>query len=51
MLEFREAYQNQLLRQQEAFQGELPQELQQQLQRNVLEGLVQEKALLQFIGG
>jgi len=49
MLEFREAYQAQLLRQQEAFQGELPAPLQEQLQRNVLEGLVQQKVLAQFI--
>ena len=49
MLEYREAFQAQLLRQQEAFQGELPAPLQEQLQRNVLEGLVQQKVLAQFI--
>ncbi len=49
MLEYREAYQDQLLRQQEALQGELSSDMQQQLQRNVLEGLVQREALVQFI--
>lgn len=48
MIRFRDVYQEQLVRQQEAFQGELPEFLQQQLQRNVLEGLVREQVMAQY---
>lgn len=40
MIQFRDVYQRQLASQQEAFQGELPAFLDEQVQRNVLEGLI-----------
>ncbi len=49
MLEFRRVYQDQLLRQQQAAQGELTAELQEQVKRNVLEGMVQERAVSQHV--
>lgn len=48
MARFRQIYQDQLVQQQEAFQGELPEFLQQQLQRNVLEGLVRNRVMVQY---
>lgn len=50
MFRFRDVYQDQLVRQQEAFQGELPEFLQQQLQRNVLEGLIRNRVMAQYAG-
>ena len=49
MVEFRQVYQNQLLRQQEAFQGGLPAALQEQLQRNVLEGMIQNRVVAGYV--
>ncbi|MGI9329187.1 MAG: SurA N-terminal domain-containing protein [Gammaproteobacteria bacterium] len=48
MTRFQELYQNQLLRQQQAFQGELPEVLQQQIRTNVLESLVQNRVVSQY---
>jgi peptidyl-prolyl cis-trans isomerase D len=48
MIRFREVYQDQLARQQENLQGEVPEFLQVQLQRNVLEGLVRNRVLAQY---
>ncbi len=48
MPRFQEIYQNELLRQQEAFQGELPEVLQQQIRANVLESLVQNRVVSQY---
>ena len=45
---FQRAVQNQLARQQEALQGELPEILQQQIRQNVLEGLVRNKIVQQY---
>ncbi len=49
MFEFRRVYQDQLLRQQQAAQGELSSEQQEQVKRNVLEGMVQERAVSQYV--
>ncbi|MDJ0928430.1 MAG: peptidyl-prolyl cis-trans isomerase [Gammaproteobacteria bacterium] len=49
MVEFRQVYQNQLMRQQEAFQGDLPTALQEQLQRNVLEGMIQNRVVAGYV--
>ncbi len=46
---FRRVVQNQLIEQQEAFQGDLPELIQQQIQRNVLEGLVRNKIVTQYV--
>lgn len=49
MLRFRQVYQGQLMQQQEAFQGKMPEFLQQQLQENVLEGLIRNRVLAQYV--
>lgn len=46
---YRRVVQNQLVEQQEAFQGDLPELVQQQIQRNVLEGLVRNKIVTQYV--
>jgi peptidyl-prolyl cis-trans isomerase D len=51
MLRFRDVYQRQLNQQQEAFQGELPAVLQQQIQRNVLDGLILNRVQAQYVAG
>jgi peptidyl-prolyl cis-trans isomerase D len=48
MGDYRQIYQNQLLRQQEQFQGEVPEPLKEQLQRNVLESLVRSRVISQY---
>ncbi len=49
MRSYQRAVQNQLARQQEALKGELPEVLQEQIQRNVLEGLVRNKIVKQYV--
>jgi len=49
MRSYQRAVQNQLVRQQEAFQGGLSELLQEQIQRNVLEGLVRNKVVTQYV--
>lgn len=49
ILNYKRVVQNELVRQQEVFQGEFPQVLQEQLQRNVLENMIRNKALTQFV--
>jgi peptidyl-prolyl cis-trans isomerase D len=49
LLDYRQVYQNQLIRQQELYQGELPAELEAQLQRNVLEGMVRNRLVGQYV--
>ncbi len=49
MRSYQRAVQNQLLRQQDALQGELPEFLQEQIQRNTLEGLVRNKVVTQYV--
>jgi len=49
ILEYQRVVQNELVRQQETFQGEFPQELQEQLQRNVLENMIRNKVLTQYV--
>jgi len=46
---YQRAVQNRLASQQEALQGDLPEFLQQQIQRNVLEGLVRNKVVTQYV--
>jgi peptidyl-prolyl cis-trans isomerase D len=46
---YQRTVQNQLARQQEALQGELPEILQQQIRQNVLEGLVRNKIVQQYV--
>jgi len=46
---YQRAVQNQLVRQQEALQGELPEFLQEQIQRNVLEAMVRNKVVVQYV--
>jgi peptidyl-prolyl cis-trans isomerase D len=46
---YRRVLQAQVLRQQEAFQGELPPEMQQQLERNVLETMVRNRVVAQYV--
>ncbi len=47
--QFRQVYQQQLLRQQQAFKGELPAALRQQLQRNVLESMIRNRVVAQYV--
>jgi len=49
MRSYQRAVQNQLVRQQEALQGGLSELLQEQIQRNVLEGLVRNKVVTQYV--
>jgi peptidyl-prolyl cis-trans isomerase D len=49
LTEYQRVMQSQLVRQQEAFQGELPPALQEQLQRNVLENLVRNEVVKQYV--
>lgn len=49
VLEYRRVVQNELLRQQEAFRGEFPEELQEQLERNVLERLIRNEVVEQYV--
>ncbi|HJP38813.1 MAG: SurA N-terminal domain-containing protein [Gammaproteobacteria bacterium] len=46
---YQRAVQNQLARQLEAFQGNLPEVLQEQIKRNVLEALVRNKVVTQYV--
>ncbi len=48
MLEFRQVYQNQLLRQQELLRGDFPPALERQLKENVLEGMIQNRVVAQY---
>ena len=49
ILEYQRIVQNELVRQQEAFQGEFPEILQEQLQRNVLDSLIRNEVLTQYV--
>jgi peptidyl-prolyl cis-trans isomerase D len=49
ILNYQRVVQNELVRQQEAFQGEFPESLQEQLQRNVLENMIRNKVLTQHV--
>jgi len=49
ILNYQRVVQNELVRQQEVFQGEFPEALQEQLRRNVLENMVRNKVLTQFV--
>jgi len=49
ILNYQRLVQNELVRQQEAFQGEFPEVLQEQLQRNVLENMIRNKVLTQYV--
>ncbi len=48
ILDYRRVAQSQILRQQELFQGELPPEMQEQLERNVLERLIRNRVISQY---
>lgn len=48
-INYQRVMQNQLYRQQEAMQGELTPELQEQIQRNVLEGMIRNEVVKQFV--
>jgi len=48
-INYQRVMQNQLYRQQEALQGELTPELQEQIQRNVLEGMIRNEVVKQFV--
>ena len=49
ILNYQRLVQNELGRQQETFQGEFPEALQEQLQRNVLENMIRNKVLAQYV--
>jgi len=49
ILNYQRVIQNELVRQQEVFQGEFPEALQEQLQRNVLENMIRNKVLSQYV--
>lgn len=49
LINYQRVMQNQLVRQQELFQGELPPALQEQLQRNVLENMVRNEVVKQYV--
>lgn len=49
MADYRRVMQNELYRQQQALQGELTPELQEQIQRNVLEGMIRNEVVKQFV--
>lgn len=49
LINYQRVMRNQLVRQQELFQGELPPALQQQLQRNVLENMVRNEVVKQYV--
>ena len=49
ILNYQRLVQNELSRQQETFQGEFPEALQEQLQRNVLENMIRNKVLAQYV--
>ena len=49
LTDYQRVMQSQLVRQQEAFQGELPPALREQLQRNVLENLVRNEVVKQYV--
>jgi len=49
ILNYQRIVQNELVRQQEVCQGEFPEALQEQLRRNVLENMVRNKVLTQFV--
>jgi peptidyl-prolyl cis-trans isomerase D len=49
ILNYQRLVQNELGRQQETFQGEFPEALQEQLRRNVLENMIRNKVLAQYV--
>jgi len=49
LVDYQRVLQTQLVRQQERFQGELPAPLQEQLERNVLESMVRNKVVTQYV--
>lgn len=49
ILDYQRVVQNELVRQQEAFQGEYPEAMQDQLERNVLESLIRNEVLTQYV--
>jgi peptidyl-prolyl cis-trans isomerase D len=48
IVDFRRVAQNQILRQQEIIQGELPPAMEEQIERNILEGLVRKRVVIQY---